>query len=39
MDERPVYRLIFAQMGGVEAYNNKHRIKNEAAMGKNIIRR
>ena len=34
MDERPVYRLIFAQMGGVEAYNNKHRIKNEAAMGK-----
>ena len=34
MDERPVYRLIFAQMGGAEAYNNKLRIKNEAAMGK-----
>lgn len=34
MDERPVYRLIFAQMGGVEVYNNKHRIKKEAAMGK-----
>lgn len=39
MDERPVYRLIFAQIGGAEAYINKHRIKNEAAMGKNIIRR
>lgn len=34
MDERPVYRLIFAQIGGAEAYNNKLRIKNEAAMGK-----
>lgn len=39
MDERPVYRLIFAQMGGVEVYNNKHRIKKRLQWAKNIIRR
>lgn len=40
MDERPVYRLIFAQWGaGIFKPEHVRRIKNEAAMGKNIIRR
>lgn len=35
MDERPVYRLIFAQWGaGIFKPEHVRRIKNEAAMGK-----
>lgn len=34
MDERPVYKLIFAQMGGVEVYNNKLRIKTRLQWAK-----